>query len=110
MLTIKLRNGADVPTIVFGPDELGYSTRRKRSNNKLVRAIKKIKRKTFDEWEYINQVPNGIKAGFHSIDFSAAYGDGTLISKAIRKSGIARTDMFLITRVSYKAQFSGGYY
>lgn len=108
MLTVKLRNGAEVPAIIFGPDELGYSPRRKNSNNKLVRVIKKIKRKTLDEWQYIDQVSNSIKVGFHSIDFSAAYGDGTLISKAIKKSGVDRENIFLITRVSNKAQFSGG--
>ncbi|MBQ3447578.1 MAG: aldo/keto reductase, partial [Synergistaceae bacterium] len=45
--------------------------------------------------------------GFRLIDYSAAYGDGKLIGRAIRKSGVKREDLILTTRVSNGAQFTG---
>lgn len=104
----KLINGDSIPAIVFGPDELGYKPRRKRSKSKIIRFVKKIKKYTFDKQIYIYRISNAIKVGFHSIDYSASYGDGTMIAKAIKRANLDRENMYLITRVSNKAQFSGG--
>ena len=104
----KLINGDLIPSIVFGPDELGYKARRKRSKSKIIRFVKKIKKYTFYKQIYIYRISNAIKVGFHSIDYSASYGDGTMIAKAIKRANLDREKMYLITRVSNKAQFSGG--
>ena len=73
-----------------------------------MKIFKKIKRKTWDSYRYVLQIENALNIGFNSVDFSAAYGDGSLISKAIKKSRLQREQVFLITRISNKAQFLGG--
>jgi diketogulonate reductase-like aldo/keto reductase len=104
---VKLNNNIEIPAIIFGPAALGYTPHPNRTNNLYKRAIIKIKRKTYDEYLYTKSVANAIKIGFNSIDFSASYGDGSLIAKSIKKSGIDRKEIMITTRVSNKAQFSG---
>ncbi|MBR6292509.1 MAG: aldo/keto reductase [Bacteroidales bacterium] len=53
---------------------------------------------------YISAVANALNLGYRLIDYSSAYGDGVLLQKAIEKSGIARTQLFITTRVSNRAQ------
>ena len=53
---------------------------------------------------FVDAVANALQIGYRLIDYSAAYGDGTLIGKAIRKSGVKREDIFITTRISNGAQ------
>lgn len=103
-----IKNSIIIPRIIFGPDELGYTPRPKVTRLLFMKIFKKIKRKTWDSYRYVLQIENALNIGFNSVDFSAAYGDGSLISKAIKKSRLQREQVFLITRISNKAQFLSG--
>lgn len=103
---VKLANGEYIPAIFFGPDELGY-TPHQLKRDFFHRAYRKLKRLTIDKYNYVNAVASAIECGFHTIDFSAAYGDGSLMAEAIRKSGVLRKDIIITTRVTNKAQFNG---
>lgn len=107
MNNVQLRDGMSIPAIIFGPDAIGYTPHPRKVNSKCQRIVRKIKRKTIDEYQYTESIANAIRCGFHSIDFSAAYGDGKLIAKSIRKSGVDRKDIMITTRVSNKAQYLG---
>lgn len=54
---------------------------------------------------YVKSLSNAFKLGFRLIDFSSAYGSAEPLSRAMLKSGVARKEFFLTTRVSNKAQF-----
>lgn len=108
MENIIIKDSVIIPQIIFGPDELGYTPRPKVTRFLFQKVLKKIKRKTWDRYKYVSQIENALNIGFNSVDFSAAYGDGSLISKAIKKSSLQREQVFLITRISNKAQYSGG--
>ena len=56
---------------------------------------------------YINAVANALNLGFRLIDYSSAYGDGSLLQQAIQKSGVPREKLFITTRVSNYAQREG---
>ena len=58
------------------------------------------------EKQYVNSIVNAIKNGFRWIDYSCAYGDGRLLGKAIRESGVKRKDLIITTRVSNYAQMN----
>ena len=45
------------------------------------------------ENQYVNSIVQAIKNGFRWIDYSCTYGDGKLLGKAIRVSGIKREDL-----------------
>lgn len=53
---------------------------------------------------FVDAVVNALQIGYRLIDYSAAYGDGTLIGNAIWKSGLKREDVFITTRISNGAQ------
>ena len=59
------------------------------------------------EHQYVNAVAHALKLGYRLVDYSSAYGDGKLLQKAIRKSGVKREDLFITTRVSNRAQING---
>jgi diketogulonate reductase-like aldo/keto reductase len=87
---------------------MGYSPGRKKLKTDIVhKGFRKIKRKVYDEPDYIRKVESGFKAGFSLLDWSSAYGDGKLILKSIQKCGLKREDLILTTRISNKAQFNG---
>lgn len=108
MEIICLRNGEKIPVIGFGPDELGYTPRRKEIKQDIVhRGFRKVKKIIYDEPKYIREVSSGFKAGFRLLDWSASYGDGKLLAKSIKKSGISRDEYIITTRISNQAQFNG---
>lgn len=109
MMEIKemLRNGA-IPQIGFGPGIAGYSPKMKKTHygiaNILYRAYNKYYYRPKILSIYTNAVANALKIGYRLLDYSSAYGDGSLIGKAILKSGIPRDELFITTRVSNRAQ------
>ncbi|WP_010254882.1 aldo/keto reductase family protein [Treponema primitia] len=107
---IKLSNDVKIPVIGNGPGGLRHS-RYDKNDNKLLHLTKriynKLDRKIFKEREYINAVCNAFKIGFTLFDYSAAYKNEQLIGKAIQKSGISRSDLFLTTRVTNARQVKG---
>ena len=108
-----LSNNAKIPVIGFGPGSMGYvpNKRPEGKKNIFLRAYNKFIGRRLNNRlmrkNYVNAVTSAITNGFRLIDFSAAYGDGKLISEAIKFSGVKRDDLILTTRVSNGAQFNG---
>lgn len=106
---IKLNNGVEIPAIGNGPAAPGYSPKSKfQSNNIFLGLSQKVLNRLYHRPKmysnYINAVAHSFKIGFTLLDYSSAYGDGHLIARAIRKSGVERKDLFLTTRISNGAQ------
>lgn len=100
----KLNNGNNVPVLCFGP---GIMTRGFKYHTDIIGKIRdKINiRKT--EKIYFEALLAAIEVGYRFIDYSATYGREDLICKAIRESGVPRSEFILTTRIPNKAQFEG---
>ena len=110
MITLEDFSNRNIPLIGFGPGIAGYSSKMQKKHQGFWRyyygIINRIKR-CFVRKNYINAVTNALKLGYRLIDYSSAYGDGSLLNKAIQKSGVKREDLFITTRVSNWAQREG---
>jgi diketogulonate reductase-like aldo/keto reductase len=109
---IKLNNGVEIPAIGNGPAAPGYSPKHKfYSDNVLLGLSQKVLNKLYYRPKtyrnYVNAVAHSFKIGITLLDYSSAYGNGHLIAKAIKKSGLRRKDLFLTTRISNGAQKEG---
>jgi diketogulonate reductase-like aldo/keto reductase len=97
-----------LPKVGYGPGILDYSPKMKSQKshwkNYLDSRIDGLYKKRNREKRYVDSVSNALQLGYRLLDYSAAYGSGELIGKAIKKSGIARNELFVTTRVSNKAQ------
>lgn len=49
-----------------------------------------------------NAVLNAIKNGYRLIDTAEAYGNAKEVGNAIKKSGIAREELYIVTKLNYK--------
>ena len=99
-----LRNGNKIPMLCFGP---GIMTRGlKRHTGILGRLKNKINYAIFKK-KYYDSVSNAISEGIRFIDYSVSYGREDLIGKAIKESGLSRTEFVITTRVSNSTQFEG---
>ena len=96
-----------IPEIGIGPGILKYPSNSTMSKFRLVnyacRKWNNIQRRKYER-QYIDAVANALQIGFRLLDYSAAYGSGELIGKAITKSGVNRSELFVTTRVSNWAQ------
>ena len=87
--TIKLNNGVDIPVLGFGVFQIT------------------------DPAECERSVLEALQTGYRHIDTAASYGNETQVGNALKKSGIARNELFITTKLwmqgaSYegaKAQF-----
>lgn len=109
---ILLNDGNQIPVIGFGPGGAGYSAKYKKSpKSKFIALSQRVWNKFISRpliyRDYVSAVSSALNNGFNLLDYSAAYGNGALIGKAIKKSGMRRDDIFLTTRVSNRAQFNG---
>ena len=108
---IGLSNGLNLPAIGFGPGIVGYSSKYVRKKTGILsipgRAYNKLIRRPICSKKYANAISEAIRTGYRLIDYSAAYGNGSLIAKGIKNSGVHREDLILTTRVSNRAQFAG---
>ena len=97
-----------VPPIGIGPGGMGYSPKYKKQKVGLFlfcdKVYNKLYRRPKMKRNYISSVANAFKIGYRLLDYSSAYGDGTLIGEAIRRSGVPRKELFITTRVSNHAQ------
>ena len=96
------------PAIGFGPAAVGYSPRMRKQrqgiNALCYRALNKFFFRPSAERKYIDVCSQAFRVGYRLLDYSASYGNGALIGKAIRESGVPREELFLTTRVSNYAQ------
>lgn len=100
----------NIPLIGFGPGGAGYSPKMRKQNKGLSKLFHRVTNKVSSVYinrKYVAAITNAIKLGYRLIDYSSAYGDGVLLQKAIEKSEIARTQLFITTRVSNRAQREG---
>lgn len=102
-----LKNGK-IPQIGFGPGIVGYTPKMKKKKTGVALFFDKVYNKFYHRpklnRDFIDSVVSAIQKGFRLIDYSSAYGDGSLIGKAIQKSGVPRSELILTTRVSNRAQ------
>lgn len=94
----------DIPRIGIGPGGAWYSGR---VNTLLKRVYVHFIGAHLQECKYVEAVAHALMLGYRLLDYSSAYGDGKLLQKAIRKSGVKREELFITTRVSNRAQFNG---
>ncbi|WP_405732885.1 aldo/keto reductase [Anaerovibrio slackiae] len=108
---MELSNGINLPAVGFGPGICGYSAKYVRRRSGLLsipgRAYNRLVKRPFIEKDYVEGIASAIRSGYRLIDYSAAYGDGSLVAKGIEASGVSRDELILTTRVSNRAQFAG---
>lgn len=108
---IMLVNGVEIPLIGNGPASMGYTPNPHIVTNKILHLSNRLYNRLLGNWrkeqEYIDTVAHSFQLGFSLLDYSASYGNGELIGKAIKKSGIDRRELFLTTRVSNLQQREG---
>jgi len=75
MKTVKLNNGVEMPILGFGVFQIA------------------------DQNECENSVLNAIETGYRLIDTAASYMNETAVGNAIKKSGVARDDLFITTKL-----------
>lgn len=104
----KIVSGLNIPPIGIGPGGMGYSPKYNTPKSGIFLFCDKVYNKLYRRpklrRDYIASVENAFRVGFRLLDYSSAYGDGSLIGEAIRKSGVPREELFITTRVSNRAQ------
>ena len=106
-----------IPQIGFGPGGMGYSPTykgREKEKSKFSSILLKFQNR-YDKYigvplqkkSYVISIENALRLGYRIIDYSAAYGDGTMLGEAIAKSSVPRQEIFITTRVSNWAQREG---
>lgn len=107
MDTFRLYNGMEVPCIANGPMALGYGKKKLYPHSFTGRLLRKTIYAPLEAYKYIHVVAESIRMGYTFIDYSTSYGDGSLIRRAIKLSGIGRDNLLLTTRVSNQDQRTG---
>lgn len=110
---ITLNNGVKIPCIGNGPGGFSYPSSQigwlnhipmiGSFTNKVIRKLSYLHNKR----KKINSIAHCLKLGYLFIDYSSAYGNEDMIRKALKKSGLKREDVFLISRAANKDQFNG---
>lgn len=108
MTLLEMLRDGDIPQIGFGPGIAGYSEKMKKRRKGISLFAYKVMNKLFYrpqlKHNYINSVANAFRLGYRLLDYSSAYGDGSLIGEAIKRSAVKREELFVTTRVSNSAQ------
>ena len=85
MNKIILSSGFELPQLAYGPDSIGSIRGYKYNRSTIFHRVKnKFVSVCIDEPYYIKSITSSIKVGFDLIDYSASYGDGSLIAKVIK--------------------------
>ena len=109
----NLLNGVKIPCIGTGPSAIyrivdGRSARWLAKvplfGGLLNRTINHFKMQRASR-KYVQVLSESLKIGYRLIDYSNAYGDGKLIGKAIRKSGVDRKDIVIVSKASNRDQY-----
>lgn len=59
-----------------------------------------------NQHRWINSLAASLRMGYRLIDYSSAYGNEQLLQKAIKKSGVNREELFIISRASNNDQYN----
>lgn len=109
---ITLNNGVKIPCIGNGPGSVAPPYQIKWMDkipligtfiNRVIRSLSYRHKKR----QKINSISRCLKLGYLFIDYSSAYGSEDMIGKALKKSGLKREDVFLISRASNNDQYNG---
>lgn len=106
-MELKYFTDTNIPLIGFGPGIPGYSAKRGKNYNGILKYYAYAKqqlRSVFVNRNYVKAISDALSLGYRLIDYSSSYGDGKLLQLAIQKSGVSREDLFITTRVSNRAQ------
>ena len=111
MTLYTLNNGIEMPCIGTGPGVPHSGEGWRWANyvpffggiiNALVSRISEYNKHR----KWVNSLSESLKMGYRLIDYSSAYGNEQLLQKAIKKSGLKREDLFIISRASNNDQFN----
>jgi len=113
---MKLNNGIEIPAIALGvgsfhPIKLRavqqWNYPRRALRKYAIRPLLKYVVEPLRRENLVKSVAAGIREGFRLLDYSFAYGDGSIVADAIEKCKIDRQELFLTGRVNNRAQLQG---
>lgn len=110
MMNIDSFHRANIPLIGYGPGMVDFIAQSRASGGTCRLFHNRITNKHHhiaDCRKYVTAIENALHLGYRLIDYSAAYGDGKLLTEAIQRSGVRREELFITTRVSNRAQREG---
>lgn len=112
MYNLELYNGVKIPAIGFGTGTMTMKWPKITpfGESHSVQLLNKVANKVNDriQCRKVQQsIEDALHYGYRLIDWSATYGRGELIRNAVKRSGLAREELFLTSRVSNKQQYSG---
>lgn len=112
----ELSNGNKIPSIGTGPSAVYRRMNDIKLRWKWVKQVPLVGNFAYRVYyhfkvlsvshQWVNVLSESLKTGYRLIDYSNSYGDGKLIMKAIKKSGVERKDIFIISRASNPKQVS----
>jgi diketogulonate reductase-like aldo/keto reductase len=111
-ITIKLKTGFEMPSIGIGPGSIGYGKQHPHFQISIFNRIywggyQRVCKKIIDNRSFVKAVSHSLKIGYRLIDNSAAYDNEKFIGKAIFQSRVARSEIFLTSRISNRQQEKG---
>ena len=106
-----LANGAKMPVMGLGTDDVFYLRKLYHSKNRIIQrfigAYQNRILRPYLNYKLSNTIAEAIRIGYRLIDTSAAYHNEEAIGRAIRISGVPREELFITTRVTNQQQFRG---
>lgn len=110
MECIKLSNGNFMPKLGLGTDDVLFVRKFYTPSNKYLRKISLAYRygilKPYYNYQLSESIAEALKIGYRLIDTSSAYSNEGAIGRAILKSGIDRSEVFVTTRITNQDQFT----
>ena len=98
----KIGTGPGSPKQFKGFSFLGKYPLMERVTNAFFRRILR----PYYHYKWVDSLAYSLQIGYRMIDYSSAYGNEHLLKKAIRKSGLSRDDLFIISRASNNDQYN----
>lgn len=111
MQHFSLVNNIEIPAIGTGPGSPKSGSRWKwvdmipflgRYGNAVICRINN----RINQRKWVERLAESLKMGYRLIDYSSAYGNEQLLKKAIKKSGLQREDIFIVSRAANKDQYN----
>lgn len=109
--TFSLVNKVEIPVIGTGPGIPKPGSKWKWMDRipfvgRCVNAVVYRVNGRINRQKWVNSLAESLKMGYRMIDYSSAYGNEQLLQKAIKKSGLRREDIFVISRAANKDQYN----
>ena len=109
--TYILKNNVEIPVIGTGPGSPKPGARWKWADKipflgRCANAVNCRINNRINQKKWVNRLAESLKMGYRLIDYSSAYGNEQLLNKAIKKSGLKREDLFIVSRAANKDQYN----